>query len=250
MEKSLSVFVTGDLLLLKASFSKTTGIVFRSSKRSLVRKLSAVGFEEEEISKAIGWLTDLAETTNEYFDNYPQQTSFSFGVRIYAQQEMDMLGTEAVGFIQFLESAKIINPIQREIIIERALAVSERQMSLDKLKVIVLMVLWSQCKEPDGLIFDELFSALVTHPAITAAAGIQAMPFSGNGGSRSFDIEGRQIRRPEDQTAGFVTRSGVSNVVWNHFSCSFASRPSLFIFRMAVSTASMSPAYSGSFRPI
>lgn len=125
---------------------------------ALVKKLSAVGFEEEEISKAIGWLTDLQESNSEFFDNYPQQTAFSFGMRIYAQQEMDVLGTEAVGFIQFLESANIINPIQREIIIERALAVRESQLSLDKLKVIVLMVMWSQGKEPDGLIFDELFS--------------------------------------------------------------------------------------------
>lgn len=125
---------------------------------ALVKKLSAVGFEEEEISKALGWLTDLAETTNEFSDRYPQQTAFSFGIRIYAPQETDVLGTEAVGFLQFLESAKVINPVQREIIIERALAISDSQVSLDKLKVIVLMVMWSQGKEPDGLIFDELFS--------------------------------------------------------------------------------------------
>ena len=29
---------------------------------ALAKKLSAVGFEEEEISRALGWLTDLAET--------------------------------------------------------------------------------------------------------------------------------------------------------------------------------------------
>jgi Smg protein len=125
---------------------------------ALVKKLSAVGFEEDEISKALGWLTDLAEATNELSDRYPQQTAFSFGIRIYAPQEMDVLGTEAIGFLQFLESAKVINPVQREIIIERALAISDSQISLDKLKVIVLMVMWSQGKEPDGLIFDELFS--------------------------------------------------------------------------------------------
>lgn len=124
---------------------------------ALVKKLSAVGFEEEEIAKALGWLTDLAEATHELSDQYPQQTAFSFGTRIYVPQEMDSLGTAAVGFIQFLESAKVINPIQREIVIERALAASEIQLSLDKLKVIVLMVLWSQGKEPDGLMFDELF---------------------------------------------------------------------------------------------
>lgn len=124
---------------------------------ALTKKLSAVGFEEEEISKALGWLTALAETTNEFSDSYPHQTAFSFGTRIYVSQETDVIGTSAIGFIQFLESAKLINPIQREIVIERALAAGESPISLDKLKVIVLMVLWSQGKEPDGLIFDELF---------------------------------------------------------------------------------------------
>ncbi|MES2535448.1 MAG: DUF494 domain-containing protein [Pseudomonadota bacterium] len=124
---------------------------------ALVKKLSAVGFEEEEISKALGWLTDLAEATNEFSHQHPQQTAFSFGFRIYVDRELSVLGTAAVGFIQFLESAKVLNPVQREIVIERALAASEAQISVDKLKVIVLMVLWSQGKEPDGLMFDELF---------------------------------------------------------------------------------------------
>jgi Smg protein len=124
---------------------------------ALVKKLSAVGFEEDEISKALGWLTDLAETTNEFSMLHPQQASFPSGFRIYVDREFDVLGTAAIGFIQFLESARVINPLQREIVVERALAASDTQISLDKLKVIVLMVLWSQGKEPDGLMFDELF---------------------------------------------------------------------------------------------
>jgi len=124
---------------------------------ALTKKLSAIGFEEEEIAKALGWLTDLAETNHEFIDSTPHQTAFSFGFRIYADREMDVIGTPAIGFIQFLESAKLIDAVQREIVIERALAVGESPISLDKLKVIVLMVLWSQGKEPDSLIFDELF---------------------------------------------------------------------------------------------
>ncbi|NEX63822.1 DUF494 family protein [Noviherbaspirillum galbum] len=124
---------------------------------ALVKKLSAVGFEEDEISKALGWLTDLAKATTQY-SRLSEDAVFSKGMRFYARQELDVLGTEAVGFLQFLESAKVINAPQREIIIERALAASEAQVSLDKFKVIVLMVLWSQGKEPDALIFDELFS--------------------------------------------------------------------------------------------
>lgn len=124
---------------------------------ALAKKLSAVGFEDEEISRALGWLTDLAVTTNEMFSQQAHQTAFSFGTRVYADKEYDMLGSGAIGFIDFLESADVINPLQREIVIERACAVNESPIPLDKLKVIVLMVLWSQGKEPDSLMFDELF---------------------------------------------------------------------------------------------
>lgn len=124
---------------------------------ALVKKLSAVGFEDEEITKAIGWLTDLDKTTSDFSVRFPEQSACSFGMRIYAPQELEILSTAAVGFIQFLESAKLLDSIQREIVIERALAASDQRISLDKLKVIVLIVLWSQGKEPDSLMFDELF---------------------------------------------------------------------------------------------
>ena len=76
---------------------------------------------------------------------------------MYAEREYELLGSAAIGFVEFLESADVINALQREIVLERACAVNESPISLDKLKVIVLMVLWSQGKEPDGLMFDELF---------------------------------------------------------------------------------------------
>lgn len=127
---------------------------------ALVKKLSAVGFEEDEISRALGWLTDLAEVTNALAQGRAEPgIASSTGMRFYAQRELDVLGTEAIGFLQFLEAARIVDSVQREIIIERALAAAEGEghVSLDKFKVIVLMVMWSQGKEPDGLIFDELF---------------------------------------------------------------------------------------------
>lgn len=122
---------------------------------ALARKLSAVGFDEEEISEAIVWLNDLNEMAGE--DVNPAFASS--GTRFYVEQEYDALGTPAVGFIQFLESAKVLTPVQREIVIERALALEESPVGLGKLKIIVLMLLWSQGKEPDALMFDDLFGS-------------------------------------------------------------------------------------------
>lgn len=119
--------------------------------QALAKKLSAVGFEDEEIVEAIDWLDVLTKTT---ITNPTSPGADSF--RIYASREVRAIGSAAIGFIQFLESAKLINPQQREIIIERAHAVEEMPITIDKLKIIVLMMLWSQGKEPDLFMFDEL----------------------------------------------------------------------------------------------
>ena len=112
---------------------------------ALVKKLSAVGFPDEEITEALDWLTGLANLTQ----HLPEEAMQSGGFRVYAQPELLALGTQAIGFIQFLESAGLLNPQQREILIERALAVNESPLPLDKLRIIVLMLLWSQGAEPD-----------------------------------------------------------------------------------------------------
>jgi Smg protein len=122
---------------------------------ALARKLSAVGFDDVEISEALDWLTGLANMTVAEQD----ATAASTGTRFYIEQELDTLGTAAVGFIQFLEVAGVIGPVQREIVIERALALDESPVALGDLKVIVLMLLWSMGKEPDALMFDDLFGA-------------------------------------------------------------------------------------------
>ena len=122
---------------------------------ALARKLLAVGFDDVEISEAIDWLNDLTEMAGAE----PSAAFSSSGTRFYVEPEFDALGTPGIGFIQFLESAKVLSPVQREIVIERALALEESPVGLGKLKIIVLMLLWSQGKEPDALMFDDLFGA-------------------------------------------------------------------------------------------
>ena len=122
---------------------------------ALARKLSAVGFDDAEISEALVWLTDLAAMAGAGDADVVAST----GTRFYAAREFDVLGSGAVGFIQFLESAKLLSALQREIVIERALALGESPVSLGKLKIVVLMLLWSQGKEPDALMFDDLFGS-------------------------------------------------------------------------------------------
>ena len=122
---------------------------------ALARKLTAAGFESDEIHEALDWLKGLEDDAGAV---YPEALAASDSARIYSEAEFGKLDTECRGFLFFLEGAAVLNPLLREIIIERAMALSEDQVSLSKLKVIVLMVLWSQHQTMDTLILEELLS--------------------------------------------------------------------------------------------
>ncbi|THF62075.1 DUF494 family protein [Pseudothauera rhizosphaerae] len=121
----------------------------------LARKLSAAGFEDDEISEALEWLSGLREMAHAA---WPEISPRSDSVRIYADVEMARLNAECRGFIAFLENAGVLDATTRELIIERALALERFNVNLHRLKVIVLMVLWQQEQPLDSLILDELLN--------------------------------------------------------------------------------------------
>jgi Smg protein len=120
----------------------------------LTRKLSAVGFERDEIQEALSWLDGLA-TAAESYSGQQQPSS----LRVYSPAEQELLGEESIGFVSFLESAGVLPPPMREMVVDRATAIGAAPLDLDDLKIIVLMVFWSLGEEPDALILDELFVA-------------------------------------------------------------------------------------------
>ncbi|MGC4079237.1 MAG: DUF494 domain-containing protein [Rubrivivax sp.] len=120
--------------------------------QQLQRKLSAVGFESDEIQEALRWLEGLANSADTSVGN-----AMPGSLRVYTEAERDLLGEESIGFICFLESAGVLPAPMREMVIDRATAVGSGPIGLEDLKIIVLMVFWSLGEEPDALILDELF---------------------------------------------------------------------------------------------
>ncbi len=120
----------------------------------LTRKLSAVGFEDEEIRDALSWLDGLAASAQSHHAE-PGERS----LRIYSRDEQEHLGDASMGFISFLASAGVLPTAMREMVIDRAMAIPGGPLDLEDLKIIVLMVFWSLGEEPDALILDELFVA-------------------------------------------------------------------------------------------
>jgi Smg protein len=128
----------------------------------LERKLSAHGFEPDEIHEALVWLDGLnlaaqnitlPPAAEEAWD--PAEADAS-SMRIYSVAEQDRLGAQCLGFITFLESSGVLPAPLREIVVDRAMAASGDPVPLDALKIIVLMVYWRFGHEPDALVLDEL----------------------------------------------------------------------------------------------
>ncbi len=118
----------------------------------LTRKLSSVGFESDEIQEALSWLEGLAGAAESYVG-----VQGELSLRVYSPSEQEHLGEHSIGFISFLESAGVLPPPMREMVIDRASVISGGPLDLEDLKIIVLMVFWSLGEEPDALILDELF---------------------------------------------------------------------------------------------
>ena len=118
----------------------------------LTRKLCSVGFESDEIEEALSWLDGVATAAESYVGEQGETS-----LRVYSPDENEHLGELSIGFISFLESAGVLPPPMREMVIDRASAIPGGPLDLEDLKIIVLMVFWSLGEEPDALILDELF---------------------------------------------------------------------------------------------
>lgn len=134
--------------------------------QQLGRKLSAHGFDADEIQDALAWLDGLnlaAQSIAPGDADSPQgeapEVQSASSMRIYSVAEQDHLGAQCLGFVSFLESAGVLPAGMREIVIDRAMAAPGNPVSLDDLKIIVLMVYWSFGREPDALVLDELCDA-------------------------------------------------------------------------------------------
>lgn len=118
----------------------------------LSRKLSAAGFEDDDIDEALTWLSALRQQSSE---NYPASMDHA-GMRFFADLEFERISAEARQFLLFSEQQAMITAIEREIIIDRAIALQQKDLSLEKLKLIMLIVLWDRHQDLSPLVIEEL----------------------------------------------------------------------------------------------
>lgn len=102
-------------------------------------ELERAGFGNREIDRALEWLDGLnfAEVT-------PSATSASAGIRIYDPAEQKRFDAPSRGYLLHLEQVGILPPAQRELVIDRLLALESDDIEIEQIKWVVMMVLFSQ----------------------------------------------------------------------------------------------------------
>ena len=105
----------------------------------LFDELGQAGFSPAEINKAFEWLDALANQRPGA--SVPRADG---PTRVFAGPELDKLDVECRGFLLFLEQHGVLDAGQRELVVDRAMALDQDELDLDDLKWVVLMVLFNQ----------------------------------------------------------------------------------------------------------
>ena len=127
-------------------------------REALAADLERAGFGRHNVERALDWLADLAGERSR-----PDMASRA--LRVFSGDELERISTACRGYLLQLEREGILSPLQREIVIDRLVALDADQDSdevdIDRLKWLVLMVLSSQpgqeqaCARMEDLVFDE-----------------------------------------------------------------------------------------------
>lgn len=122
----------------------------------LASDLTRAGFASDNVERALDWLADLAGDRDR-----PSIDVGDRAMRVFSESETMRLDADARGCLLTLERSGILSPLQREIVIERLLALEAPELGIDQVKWVALMVLSSQpgqesaCARMEDLVFEE-----------------------------------------------------------------------------------------------
>lgn len=139
---------------------------------ALHRKLCTADFASHDIQAALHWLEDLKSATHHWpaNDHTARTASTPPGarcasdaaassMRLLSPAEQTHLGQDSWGYVLFLIEAGALPAQRLELVLDRLLAIPGGPISVDDLKLVLLMVFWSLGEEPSALVLDELCEA-------------------------------------------------------------------------------------------
>ncbi|MEO0347531.1 MAG: DUF494 domain-containing protein [Pseudomonadota bacterium] len=133
-----------------------------SDEAELRDELSRAGFHDTEIEHALSWLDGLS--ANNDLISHNAQTER--GTRVFTDLECARIDVDGRGYLLYLEQIGILLPEQRELVVDRLLALEAPEIDIEQIKWVVMMVLFSQPGQEqafsrmEDLVFEECEGAL------------------------------------------------------------------------------------------
>ena len=133
----------------------------RPDRDTLKVELDRAGFAEPDIERALEWLDGLS---GDQLGKVAEATVRA--VRVFSGPELTRLDTDVRGYLMYLENVKILSGAQREVVIDRLMALEADEIDVEQVKWVVLMVLFSQPGQEsayaqlEDLVFEERSDAL------------------------------------------------------------------------------------------
>ncbi len=120
------------------------------------QELSAAGFEQNDILGAFDWYEEMQSRLHQNNAAYSHQHS---GFRIFSEIERKKLNLESISFVLFLQQANVINDMERDLIVDRAMALKQQEITVEEMRWITMIALWNEGREKDYLfVEDALFN--------------------------------------------------------------------------------------------
>ncbi|MGA7964908.1 MAG: DUF494 domain-containing protein [Gammaproteobacteria bacterium] len=107
-------------------------------RATLEHVLRTGGFPEPTVHRALDWLEVLDAPEHDFAPE-------AFGAdawRIFSAQECTRLTAQARGFLLYLEQIEVLDPVLRERVIERLLALDDKVVDTEEVQWVVLLSLF------------------------------------------------------------------------------------------------------------
>ena len=122
----------------------------------MAQELSAAGFNQKDFQGAVGWFQEMKSMLTQPPAVYSHQHS---ATRILTDNELKKINIESISFVLFLQQANVINDVERDLIIDRAMALKQEQVCIEEMRWITMIALWNEGREKDYLfVEDALFN--------------------------------------------------------------------------------------------
>lgn len=135
-----------DVLMYLFETAGEEGVPPEPDRDGLREELERAGFRDREIDRALEWLDGLSSRRGEEVSDPPTERA----IRIYGRDECARLDAHGRGYMMYLEQIGILTAHQRELVIDRIMALDSQEVDVDDIKWVVLMVLFSQPGEENS----------------------------------------------------------------------------------------------------